>query len=61
MMTKMEIATYIGLANILLKSAESALEEEDTEYTSKIREALCQAQLLLTQQAIEEFMEVSDE
>ena len=59
-MTKMEIATYIGLANILLQSAESNMDDETTDYTSKIREALCQGQLLLTQQAIEEFMEDND-
>lgn len=57
MMTKMEIATYIGLANLLLASAETNMDGGDREYTTKIREALCQAQLLLTQQAIEEFVE----
>ena len=54
-MTKMEIATYVGMANILLGTACSELDREDTVYIDQIREALCQAQLMLTQQAIEEF------
>ena len=54
-MTKMEVATYVGMANILLCNACSELDSEDTVYIDQIREASCQAQLMLTQQAIEEF------
>lgn len=54
-MTRMEIATYIGMANIMLAKAQEEMKNEDTEMIDKIREALCMAQLILTNQAIEEY------
>ena len=59
-MTKMEIATYIGMANIMMAGAQSLSETEETEDTevlNKIREALCAAQLILTTEAVEEARE----
>ena len=59
-MTKMEIATYVGFANIMIQAAEEQLDTDDQDLMQKIREALCQAQLILTQQAIEEFANLMD-
>lgn len=56
-MTKMEIATYIGMANIMIAGAQNMLEEESTDVLHKIREALCAAQLILTAEAVEEARE----
>lgn len=56
-MTKMEIATYIGMANIMMAGAQNLSETEDTEILNKIREALCSAQLILTAEAVEEARE----
>ena len=56
-MTKMEIATYIGMANIMIAGAQSLSETENTEVLNKIREALCAAQLILTAEAVEEAKE----
>lgn len=56
-MTKMEIATYIGMANIMMAGAQSLSETEDTEVLNKIREALCAAQLILTTEAVDEARE----
>ena len=54
-MTKMEIATYIGMANIMIAGAQDQMANEDTDIINKIREALCMAQLILTNQAIDEY------
>ena len=54
-MTKMEIATYIGLANIMLQTAEDMDDTDGQDLIQRIREALCQAQFILTQEAIAEF------
>lgn len=56
-MTKAEIATYLGMANIMLSAALSSSKDDDPsgdEMMIKMREALMAAQLILTQQAIEE-------
>ena len=54
-MTKMEIATYVGMANILIAEAQDQIKTEDADILDKIREALCMAQLILTNQAIDEY------
>ena len=59
-MTKMEIATYVGFANIMIQAAEEQLDTDDQDLMQKIREALCQAQFILTQQAIAEFANLMD-
>lgn len=59
-MTKMEIATYVGFANIMMQGAEEQDDIDDTDLILKIREALVQAQFILTQQAIAEFASLMD-
>lgn len=53
-MTKAEIATYLGMANIMLSSALANSDDEIDDMMIKMREALMAAQLLLTEQAIQE-------
>ena len=56
-MTKMEIATYVGMANIMFSSVAKEDNGAD-EMIRKIQEALCAAQLILTNEAIEEYKEI---
>lgn len=61
-LSKMEIATYIGMANIMLAQASDEIEKETgtsetTDLMDKVRSALAQAQLILTAEALNEFSE----
>lgn len=55
-MTKAEIATYLGMANLLLNEATKDMKPDERTLMDKCREALMAAQLLLTEQAIQEVM-----
>lgn len=50
MMTFMEISTYLGMANILLKQAEV---EDDTDIMTNIRQAICEAQLYFAKKGLD--------
>ena len=50
MMTFMEISTYLGMANILLKQAEV---EDDTDIMTNIRQAIGEAQLYFAKKGLE--------
>lgn len=56
-MTYMELSTYLGMANVLLKEAEA---EDDTDVMTNIRKALCEAQLYFAKKGIEELMNKDD-
>lgn len=50
MMTFMEISTYLGMANILLKQAEV---EDDTDVMKNIRQAIIESQLYFAKKGLE--------
>lgn len=56
-MTKGEIASYLGMASVIVSNIDSS-EEDDT--MNKLAQALLEAQLILTHQAIEEYMKGSE-
>ena len=57
-MTKMEIATYVGMANIMFSMVP---DEGDADIMRKVREALCAAQFILTNEALEEYKEIQED
>lgn len=52
MMSKGEIAAYLGMANVMM----SGVESDETDVISKVRQALLEAQIYLTQEALREVM-----
>ena len=48
-MTKMEIATYLGVANTIMAQARGDISEEDdsTEIMNRVSQAICEAQLIM--------------
>ena len=58
MMSKGEIAAYLGMANVMMASALSDIEPPDeTNIMEKVRQALLEAQIYMTQEALKEAME----
>lgn len=56
MMSKGEIAAYLGMANVMM-SAAIQNTEDDNDIMVKVREALLQAQIYMTQDALREVMD----
>lgn len=58
MMSYMELATYLGLANTVMKNCAVQLKSdgEDTEMIETIREALVQSQLVMSKMAIDQLV-----
>lgn len=59
MMSKGEIAAYLGMANVMMSGVEH-VEEDTTDIIGKVRQALLEAQIYLTQEALREVMENAD-
>ena len=57
MMSKGEIAAYLGMANVMMSAALSDSDTEDNDILVKVREALLQAQIYMTQDALREVIE----
>lgn len=55
-MTKMEIATYLGISNALLSQTELTGKDASDEIVIKIRQATQEAQLLMYELAREEII-----
>lgn len=55
MMSKGEIAAYLGMANVMMKEASDSAEENDIIF--KVRQALLEAQIYMTQEALKEALE----
>lgn len=55
-MTKMEIATYLGISNALLSQAELTGKDASDEIVIKIRQATQEAQLIMYELAREEII-----
>lgn len=53
-MTYLELATYLGTANILLKDAET---KDESGMITEIRKALCEAQMYFSKKRIDEITE----
>lgn len=54
MMTKGEVAAYLGMANVMMAEAMKSSNDEDNDIMDKVREALLQAQIWMTQEALKE-------
>lgn len=47
-MTKMEIATYLGVANTIMTQARGDISEEDSmDIMNQVSQAICEAQLIM--------------
>lgn len=57
-MTFMEISTYLGMANILLKQAEV---KDDTDIMMNMRQAICEAQLYFAKKGLENIASNAEE
>lgn len=54
MMSKGEVAAYLGMANVMMAEAMKSSNDEDNDIMDKVREALLQAQIWMTQEALKE-------
>lgn len=57
-MTNMEIASYLGLANLAFAQAKQETKDADDATTDKMLEAIRMAQLYFYQQAMDELKEM---
>ncbi len=55
-MTKLEIATYLGFVNVMMSQAEDGDKQINT-INENVRQACCEAQLILFELARREFEE----